>query len=295
MDALYKCLESASKHGYEKEYFWISGVFLVIVGLLGVIGNTLSLIVLSQRLFRKNAFFNLLNVMACFDLLFILSYGIKIGYQSMACRENYNAELGHITYIFMNLGLTGSIYSTVVVSFERCLSICLPHLKLCNNRVSIYIFAIVFVTFTFNVPIFFEYHYSIGNGMLVSEKFSWADSDTYKTSYHLWAALVIGSLLPLLALIFLNGAILTKLNLSRKDQTTKMNKNNEGRKRMTRILFGIVGMFMVCHTPCVVWKVLWHLGCIDCTATEDSEFKRKWFFITPIKKLFLTINSSFRT
>ena len=83
-----------------------------------------------------------------------------------------------------------------------------------------------------------------------------------------------------------------KLNLSRKDQTSKMDKNYEGRKRMTRILFGIVGVFMVCHTPCVVWKILWHLGCIGCTAKEDSEFKRKWFFITPIKKLFLIMNSS---
>ena len=161
MDSLYKCLESPSKHGYEKEYIWISGVLLVIVGLYGVIGNILSIIVLSQPLFRKNAFFNLLNLMACFDLLFILSYGIKIGYQSMACRENYNAELGHITYLFMNLGLTGSIYSTVVISVERCISICLPHLKLCDNRVSIYIFVILFVTCSFNAPIFFEYHYSI--------------------------------------------------------------------------------------------------------------------------------------
>lgn len=252
MDSLYKCLESPTKHGYEKEYFWISGVLLVIVGIFGVIGNTLSLIVLSQRLFRKNAFFNHLSVMACFDLFFILSYGIKIGYQSIACRENYNAELGHITYLFLNLGLTGSIYSTVVISVERFLIICLPHLKLCDNRVSIYIFVILFVTITFNAPIFFEYHYSIGNGTLVSEKFSWADSETYKTSYHLWACLLIGSILPLLALILLNGAILMKLNLSRKDQTSKMDKNYEGHKRMTRILFGIVGVFMVCHTPCVV-------------------------------------------
>ena len=293
MESLYKCLESQSKEGYEIEYFWISGIALVTVGFFGVIGNISCLVVLFQRLFRRKIFYNLLMVMAGFDTLFIVSYGVKIGYQSMACRENYIKEIGRITYLFLNVGLTGSIYSTVEVSIERYLNIFLPNYhKKCYNTILIYIIFILIITLTFNVPIFFEYHYHITNGTLVAEEFSWAKSETYRTNYHLWAALFIDSILPFLALFVLNGAILIRLNRPCKEKSNLAKGNDENRKPCTRILFSIVGLFMISHTPCVVWKILWHLGCINCTSTEESDFRRKWYFITPIKKLSLVINSS---
>ena len=293
MESLYECLESPSKQGYEIEYFWISGISLVIIVFFGVMGNISCLLVLVQRLFRKKIFYNLLMVMAGFDTLFIVSYGVKIGYQSMACRENFIKEVGRITYLFLNVGLTGSIYTTVAVSIERYLNICSPsYHKQCYNRIWIYIIFILIVTLTFNVPIFFEYHYHILNGTLVAEEFSWAKSETYKTYYHLWAALFIDSIIPFLALLLLNGAILIRLNRSCREKLDLTKSNDDSRKTSTRILFSIVGLFMICHTPCVVWKVLWHLGCINCTTTEVSDFRRKWYFITPIKKLFLVINSS---
>ena len=156
----------------------------------------------------------------------------------------------------------------------------------------IYIIFILIITLTFNVPIFFEYHYHITNGTLVAEEFSWAKSETYRTNYHLWAALFIDSILPFLALFVLNGAILIRLNRSCKEKSNLAKGNDENRKPCTRILFSIVGLFMISHTPCVVWKILWHLGCINCTTTEESDFRRKWYFITPIKKLSLVINPS---
>ena len=293
MNSLYKCLESPSKFGYEIEYFWISGIALVTIGFFGVIGNILSLIVLSQRLFRKKIFYNVLIVMAGFDIVVIVSYGVKVGYQSMACRENFRKELGRIAYLFLNVGLTGSIYSTIAVSIERYLNICLPHHYRCsNNRIWMYITFIFIITLTFNSPIFFEYHFYITNGTLVTEELSWAKSETYTAYYHFWAALFIDSIFPFLALFLLNGAILIRLKRSCKEKKN-LTKNIDGmRKASTRILFGIVGLFLMCHTPCVVWKFLYYLGCINCTTAEESDFRRKWYFITPIKKLFLVINSS---
>ena len=139
MENLYECLKTPSKEGYEKEFFRISGVALVIVGSVGLLGNFLSFLVLSRNQFRKKVFYNLLIILATFDSLFIISYGIKVGYQSMACRENYSYEVGHITYPVLNLGLSGSIYSTVAISFERCLSVCYPDMKRPYRKTRIYL------------------------------------------------------------------------------------------------------------------------------------------------------------
>ena len=86
---------------------------------MGLIGNLLTIIVLCRQKFHKKAFYSLLLEMACFDMLFIISYGISVGYQSMACRMNYNYNVSHITYPWLNVGVVGSEYATVAVSLER--------------------------------------------------------------------------------------------------------------------------------------------------------------------------------
>ena len=196
MEALYACLKTPSKEGYEKEYFWISGVALVFVGFVGLIGNILCLFVLFRKEFRKKTFYNLLITMACFDTLFIISYGIKISYQSMACRENYIYEVGHIAYPLLNVGLCGSIYSTVAVSLERYFTLCHPRFALSKN-LWIYITFVLGITFSYNLPRFFEYHYFISNGTLHSEKNEWVKYETYQNIYHHWVALFVENIIPI--------------------------------------------------------------------------------------------------
>ena len=106
MNLLYACLDPwlcLDKHGYEKEYFWISGVFLVCVGFLGIAGNACNLVILCQEKLRKTIFYNLLAALAVFDTIFIISYGIDISYQSLT-EGPRNDNVGHFTYYFINLG-----------------------------------------------------------------------------------------------------------------------------------------------------------------------------------------------
>ena len=292
MESLYACLKTPSKEGYEREFFWISGVLLVIVGFVGLIGNSLSLIILCAEKFRHKVFYNLLIILTSFDNLFIFTYGIKIGYQSMACRENYSYEVGHIAYPLLNVALSGSIYSTVAVSIERYLSVCYPHLKRPYRKTWIYFSIIGGITFLYNLPRFLERRFYISNGKLTSEIFPWAKSEVYKYRYHHWATLLIEDIIPIIVLIILNGFILKSICRGTNIVNHCKSRKKNSYALTAKILLVIVAIFMICHAPSVAYKILWYFGCMECTDMEKSNFRGKWFFITPIKKLFLIINSS---
>ena len=121
---------SVWRRGREAEFFWVSGVALVFVGTVGLVGNLLTLLVLWRSDLRKKTFFKLLINLALFDLLFILSYGTILGYRALACNpDSYvNGTIYKITYPLLNIGLTGSIYATIAVSLERFLGISQPGL-----------------------------------------------------------------------------------------------------------------------------------------------------------------------
>ena len=292
MDSLYDCLESPTKYGYEVEYFWISGVALVSVGFLGLIGNILSLIVLCQKTFRRRVFYNLLIELTCFDILFILSYGIHVGYQSMACQDIYNLNVSHITYQLLNLFLSGSVYSTVVISIERYIGMCHPYLKY-GRSTWIYVLAVIFVSVLYNFPRFFEYQYTVVNGTIVSSITTWADSESYKDRYHDLCEIIVENMIPLVLLFLTNGAIIRKMYWSPKNQVTDVkSKTRKNRATTTKTLLVIVAVFMISHIPCIAFKTLYYFGCSGCNEEEETEYRRYWYFIYPIKRLSLMTNSS---
>ena len=80
MEKLRDCLEYEGKYGYEMEYFWVSGVLLVVFGFLGSIGNILNLTILFRPTFRNDVIYQLLIMLSMFDTIYIFSYALDIGY-----------------------------------------------------------------------------------------------------------------------------------------------------------------------------------------------------------------------
>ena len=66
----YDCLAVSWKYGYEKEYFWVSGILLGIVAIIGFIGNIINIVVLCQPELRQKVFYKLLVVLAIFDSIY---------------------------------------------------------------------------------------------------------------------------------------------------------------------------------------------------------------------------------
>ena len=277
----YDCLADPDKYGYEIEYFWVSGVLLSIVGVMGLAGNVVNLIVLCQHELRQKVFYKLLAVLSFFDTIFIIAYGIGIGYRCLACQPQ-NDNVNDITYPFLNIGFAGSVYTTVAISLERYFAVCRPRLK--NNRKTwIYVVPVIIVTFAYNLPRFFEHNYNIVNGTLESSRTEWSMRESYIQNYWFWTAVSIEFVIPLCLLLMLNGGIILMIyRTSNKIRGTILKQQ----KQTTKILLLIVSIFLICNIPDIIYKCLYHLG------PSDDAYRQSWYFIAPIKQLALMFNSS---
>ena len=281
MDTLYDCLKASYKYGFEVEYFWISGVTLLLVGVFGVGGNILNLTVLFQEKFRKKVFYNLLIEMACFDILFIIGFCLESGYQSMACNPIYGKGITCLGYLVLNFGMCGSIYTTIAVSIERFLRMKYPYLKKWGKS-WIYLPSVAAITFAYNLPRCFEYKFSTANGTLTAEnRAGFVDSDAYETWYTTWTQLIVESIIPTFLLFFLNGSMVKMMYFN---QNQLLNTSKNIRKCSTKILFVVYLVFLICHIPTVIRVLLDHFG--------PTDLRENWYIVAPIEKLVLVINSS---
>jgi neuropeptide Y receptor type 1 len=267
------------ENGYQDLFFWLSGVLLVVVGILGIVGNLLNLIVLCKSPLRSQVFYNLLAWLALFDIIFIASHGSRVGYESLACQPA-DSLLGYIAACILDVGLIGSVLTTVAVSAERYLGICHPHLSF-TRRTSTYIVPVICFTFAILTPRFLKVSFTIdNNGSVVGHMNDWAKEDTFKLGYYLMT-FVVGNIIPTLMLAFFNCAILRKIHSTSKIMSTEQ-KNLQEKKNTSKILFSIVFLFFVCNTPWAI-KVAFYI----------PKSHPEWLLaLAPVYKFSLVLNSS---
>ena len=279
--SFYECRNATWKYGHVEEYFWVSGVMLVFAGVLGVVGNILNLIVLCQKQFRNQVFYNLLTALACFDISFILSFSTSVGYQSLACNP-FNLLIRYITYPILNVGLTGSVYMTIAVSMERYIGVCHPNSSY-RRSAKTYIIPVIIITVLYNFPRFVERSFSVSSGTFNQSYAEWARTELYQNIYHLWASIIVITVIPLAMMLYLNGAILARIYKASRLMADVRFEQQKPYGNSTRILFGIVLIFLLCFTPRVVYKCFYYLS---------SKDKSEWYSVSPIYKFGLILNSS---
>jgi len=150
--------EKADDKLVETFKFVCEGVLVAVIGLVGVIGNVLSLIVLSKPRLR-DAFHNLLFALACFDTIYIVFGGINYTMKAFeqANTRFYTLTFPYLIYPFINIGISGTIFMTVAISIERFLGVCYPlHLPPHTRKARFYIIPVVFLSFCINIPKFLE-------------------------------------------------------------------------------------------------------------------------------------------
>ena len=140
-------------------------VLMIIVGVFGLIGNTMSIIMFSRLKKKQLKFHRLMILLSIFDTAYILLNilvfvvpGISDEYKNKGYHYLFAPTVMPITQI----ALTGSVYCTIAISIERYLTVCHPFYTASKNwSAKRYIFPIILFSVIYNLPRFFELRWSL--------------------------------------------------------------------------------------------------------------------------------------
>lgn len=130
----YSCYEQRSK--YEKVrsefHFWVEGVGVFVIGVFGIVGNTIYILVL-RKSERTNANFNkLLIALGIVDTLFILDLVLEMSLMRVLVGtlekepQWYVILFSHLIHPLRGMLQTSTIFMIVAVCTERYRAICFP-------------------------------------------------------------------------------------------------------------------------------------------------------------------------
>ncbi|KAK3858561.1 hypothetical protein Pcinc_035259 [Petrolisthes cinctipes] len=272
---------------------FLIGLLLMFVGILGMLGNIVSITVLSRPKMRSSINCCLIGLTS-FDLIVVTTSILMFGLQDVSDYTDKMSWYTHgvfprVTPIIFPLALiaqTGSVYLTVTVTVERYIAVCQP-LKarfLCTyGRARTYVLCVALFSFLYNLPRFWEVTYT---ECIISEEIWFGTVDAtdlrrneyYVSIYIMWMYLFVMYLIPFLSLIIFNYFIYKRVRQANEErqQLTRLQKKEIG---LAVMLLVVVSVFFLCNLLAFIINLLEMMG------IEINE-------LTLTSNLLVTINSS---
>lgn len=237
---------------------------------IGLIGNAMSIIVMTQKQMRSSTNVYLI-ALACSDSVKLVSDFL---YFAVILLMELDKEAGeallrglypYAHYIF-NSSLSISAWLTVSVAVERYIYVCKPMMvkSYCTIQRARIITVTVYVLMSvLAIPNALRYQayeiYNNGTDEIISDlNVSKLWKNVVFAQVYTWFQNLIRSVIPLLILIGLNACIMYGLRRCRLSRTKNMK-----RYRITIMLVFVVLVFMVCITPDAVMSTFFKSGYIE--------------------------------
>ena len=224
------------------------GMTLAVIGLLG---NTLSVIVLSHKKMR-NPTSTFLQSLAIFDNIIVLAYIIDVMFV-------YNNAVYLVIYVFklciQKIAITGTVAMTIVIATERYIGTAKPFRGriMCDGHVPLFIILlVVFFSVFFNIPYYFSFRFrtywepAFGAYWIRPNLTSFWRSAFMKV-YLFHIRLIFLFALPWLAMLVLNILIVRQIWKRRTGKLKQWIHNNGRDKRMTLAVFAMTTMFFLAY------------------------------------------------
>ncbi len=252
--------------------FVVPGALLNTIGLLGLVGNIISVVVLSRPQMKSSINVILIGLASADSILIVTSI-LMFGLPAV---NAYNANLftyyrydifPYITQFVYPVGMiaqTGSVYLTLCVTVERYVAVCLP-LKarsICTyTRACAYVAVIAVFSTVYNLPRFWEVTwqtmhyagYSVNETLVVPT--SLRNDEVYISVYMTWLYLVVMYLVPFLSLAVFNLWIYLEVRRANSERArlTRLQQKEIG---LATMLMVVVFVFFVCNVLALVVNIL---------------------------------------
>lgn len=250
--------------------FWVCGICLNIVGLMGIIGNIISIVILSRPQMRSSINYLLIGL-ACCDTALIITSVLLFGIPSIYPYTGLFFYYYNYIYPLMSPALfpvalisqTASIYMTFTITLERYVAVCHP-LKaraLCTyGRAKIYVIVSIFFAILYNLPRFWEVvpiQTSIPNSTVILHCVRPSllrQNQTYITVYILWCYFIVNYVIPFLTLAVLNCQIYRQVKRANRERQ-KLSSSERREIGLATMLLCVVVVFFVFNFLALVLNV----------------------------------------
>lgn len=289
--------------------FWVQRVLVPLIMVIGVIGNTITIVIMTRRRMRSSTN-NYLASLAIFDMLYL----IFIFVLSFAQYPNLNEPKYHYYWTLWPVSLmitdacsNSSVWLTVTFTIERFIVVSHPikGKAICTeSRSRKVVFCVVLICFTYTLPTPFEWlvieklNPETNSTILVPSLSDLGRNTVYKSIYY-WLTAALFVFVPLLLLFFFNSFLIRSVHISRKQRSdmtqsklhsspsphstnganatskgnaSKMDANSSKQEtKITVMLIAVVILFFLCQLPTAVMLIF--------TSIHDFPEKTREFYL----------------
>lgn len=209
--------------------FVTNGLGINIIGLFGILGNIISMIILSRPQMRSSINYLLIGL-ARIDTVLIITSMLLFGltgihpYTGSMFTYHYIVypHIIPVLYPIAMFAQTASVYLTMTVSLERFVAVCHPlrARSLCTyGRARIYVIGIILFSVVYNLPKMWEANVqkewidALNVTVYCPHQSEFRDDPIYRTVYIHWLYLICMYLLPFGMLAVLNACIYRQVSV----------------------------------------------------------------------------------
>ncbi|XP_013776911.2 FMRFamide receptor-like, partial [Limulus polyphemus] len=271
-----------------------TGVGITVLSALGIIGNVISLLVLSRPQMQSSINCSLQGL-AIFDTGVLLCALIMLGLTTLGKLIHWLRFYTWVIFPFIVpvvyplalIAQTGSVWMTVVVTIERYVAVCHPFKAkslFTYKRSRFYNIIITVIAVCYNIPRFWEVQrIEIWDPLTNSTVYhiqpsSFRENKLYFEIYYIWMYLLMMYFLPLLALAVLNTFIWHTVNQANRDRQ-KLSFRQRKEISLSIMLLCVVIVFLFCNITAFLVNIL-------------EYFDVYWESLAHCSNLLVTLNSS---
>jgi hypothetical protein len=272
------------------------GYMALLIIVLGMIGNSLSIVVLTRKAMHTSTNCYLL-ALAIWDTVVIICTLLLMTLPPLS-QEFRNHVMPYVVVIVYPLALTAqmsTLWLTVSFTVERYIAVCHPlqAARMCTvARARVVIVTVSAVSILFNLTRWFEYRVQFCDSSecennaskIYFEQTEFGKNNDYKQVYFFWFYLLVMFIVPLTSLSVLNIFLILAVRQSqiqRKDMNVRQSRENN----VTIMLVSIIIVFIICQIPALIYNLAWAID-IDTVQTECG-----WNVLSVFRNFMVTLNS----